>query len=92
MSGTPTVRGMHDPAVRVARLDRVGERHVARLSELVEELRAEQTDRAVPWFDPESGGAQARVLLLLEMPRPKVAPTPRGFRADLERVRLARQR
>ena len=59
------------------RRSRLDAPHLEPLNELVRAIR-EQRSEAVPWFDPESGGVNARVLLVLEAPGPKAAPSPRG--------------
>jgi uracil-DNA glycosylase len=45
------------------------------LERLVADLRAEQGGRDVPGFDPLDGGTEARLLLLLETPGPRIART-----------------
>lgn len=52
------------------RLSRIREPHVAPLNDLVEELSV-QRGISEPWFDPDGGGVNARILLLLESPGPK---------------------
>ena len=69
-------RRMRDEDVRHARTDRLGEAHVAPLTGLVEQIREERQGVSVPWFDPDSGGIAARILLLLEAPGPMAAPAP----------------
>lgn len=70
------------------RLRRLDEPHVEPLSDFVRGLRA-ATGRAVPWFDPLDGGAEARLLVLMEAPSRKGIengfvsvdnPTPTGRR------------
>ncbi len=58
-----------DPAAVRAREARLNEPHVADLTQLVERIRlARGGGNSVPWFDPESGGRHAEVLLLFEAP------------------------
>ncbi|QXC61730.1 hypothetical protein KSP35_02475 [Aquihabitans sp. G128] len=65
-------RGLKDPAVLRARLDRISEPHVAPLNEWVFLLRARLGgDAIVPWFDPADGGVDATILWLLGAPGPK---------------------
>ena len=52
-----------------SKLDRLEERHVAALNGLVRQLRTSGgSPRVVPWADPDSGGVDARVLVLFESP------------------------
>lgn len=71
-------RGMRDPAARAARAHRLEEPHIAPLTGLVREILAARPGAAVPWFDPESGGVAARILLLLEAPGGMAAEGPRS--------------
>jgi len=58
-----------DPAAVRAREARLHDPHVAELTQLVERIRASRGGgNSVPWFDPESGGRHAEVLLLFEAP------------------------
>lgn len=71
-------RTLGDPAVQLARLARLQEPHIAPLTAFVERLRRTSDPHApywAPYFDPESGGTRAQVLLLLESPGPKVSQT-----------------
>lgn len=83
-------------AGRASKLDRLEEPHVAALNALVRRLRtADHGSRVVPWVDPDSGGVQARVLVLFESPanltasanssafssEDNVNPTSRSFKA-----------
>ncbi|WP_411282589.1 uracil-DNA glycosylase [Lapillicoccus sp.] len=57
--------------VRISKLARLDQDHVAVLSELVRSWRqGPDGRRTVPWFDPDGGGVRARVLLLMEAPGP----------------------
>jgi uracil-DNA glycosylase len=60
----------------VRRQSLLGEDHVAPLVAYAAQL-AERTGRAVPAFDPLDGGVNARLLILLETPGPRVLGT--GF-------------
>lgn len=70
MDRTPTAPKLFaDPAAVRAREARLHEPHVAELTRLVERIRlARGEGNSVPWFDPESGGRHAEVLLLFEAP------------------------
>lgn len=58
-----------DPAAVRAREARLSEPHIAGLTALVERIRATRGGgNSVPWFDPDSGGVHAQVLLLFEAP------------------------
>ncbi|WP_116416876.1 uracil-DNA glycosylase [Subtercola boreus] len=64
---------MHAETTGVAgmpsKLARLEERHVAALNGLVRQLRTTGgSPRVVPWADPDSGGVDARVLVLFESP------------------------
>ena len=48
------------------------------LADFVASLRAARPDCAVPDFDPEDGGATARILFLLEKPGPRMAGAGSG--------------
>lgn len=69
-------RSLGQDSVREARLQRLHEARIDPLTRLIMHLRRERPDVSVPWFDPESGGADARVLLLLEAPGPMAALAP----------------
>jgi uracil-DNA glycosylase len=56
-----------DPALLAAKQARWFEPHVAPVNQLVAEIAA-TTGREVPYVDPDSGGVNTRVLLLLEAP------------------------
>lgn len=49
---------------------RVDADHVRPLNELVRAWRAREPQALVPWFDPDDGGVQASVLVLMESPGP----------------------
>lgn len=52
-----------------SKLDRLEEPHVAALNGLVRQLRTtSHVPRVVPWADHDSGGVNARVLVLFESP------------------------
>ena len=56
-----------DPAFLAAKQARLFEPHIAPVNQLVDEI-ATSTGREVPYVDPDSGGVNTRVLLLLEAP------------------------
>jgi uracil-DNA glycosylase len=56
-----------DPAFLAAKQARWFEPHIAPVNQLVSEI-ATTTGREVPYVDPDSGGVNTRVLLLLEAP------------------------
>ncbi|MDP9442279.1 MAG: uracil-DNA glycosylase [Actinomycetota bacterium] len=70
MHGSPSAPKLFaDPAAVRAREARLHEPHIAELTELVERIRmARGGDNSVPWFDPDSGGRNAEILLLFEAP------------------------
>ncbi len=78
MVGEPMLRTMSDEPVRAERGRHRLESHIAPLTALVERMRHETDHESIPWFDPKSGGIEARILLLLEAPGPKAAPAPSG--------------
>ncbi|MCO1594866.1 uracil-DNA glycosylase [Micromonospora sp. RHAY321] len=57
-----------NPDLVTAKLARLHEPHIAPITDLVEELRAERGDQSVPYVDPTLGGVHAQVLFLLETP------------------------
>lgn len=64
---------------------RVDEPHVRDLNRLARRLREAASDepRFVPWFDPDGGGGDARVLVLMESPGPRtVAAGDLGFSSE----------
>lgn len=62
---------LRDPAARDARRLQLTERHIAPLSEFVQQLRTKVPNGIIPEFDPWDGGTDAEVLYLLEAPGPK---------------------
>lgn len=68
-------RSLGDPAEVARRWTLLGEPRMAPLLDLVARLRAERGD--TPFPDPLDGGVEARFLLLLETPGPRIART--GF-------------
>ncbi len=83
-----------DPLVRLARLERLWEPHVAPLTALVDELRAASgRGEAVPYVDPADGGVRASRLFVLQSPNPRVLATgfvsrdnPTGTGANMRRL------
>lgn len=67
-----------NPNAVQAREARLHEPHIAELTQLVERIRlARGGGNSVPWFDPDSGGRGAEVLLLFEAPGARaVGPGP----------------
>lgn len=57
-----------NPVFLAVKLTRIDEPHVASLNEMVRRIRVKHV--GVPYFDPESGGVNARILFLLEAPGP----------------------
>jgi len=71
-------KSLANAAVREARLEALGQPHIAPLTAFVRELRARMgADYAIPYFDPEDGGIHADCLFLLEAPGPKAVQS--GF-------------
>jgi uracil-DNA glycosylase len=64
-----------DPACVRLRASRLDEPHVRPLTALVERMRRQARRPDVPWFDPDSAGVHASVLLLLEAPGRRAAGT-----------------
>lgn len=62
-------RRLAAPVFLAAKLAMVDEPHVAPLNALVRRIRLQHA--GVPFFDPEAGGVNARILFLLEAPGPK---------------------
>ncbi len=63
---------------RECRLKRLGDPHIAPLTEFVLSIRqAHRIRERIPYFDPCDGGAQAKALFLLESPGPKAVAS--GF-------------
>jgi uracil-DNA glycosylase len=76
MDGTHLkTRVLADPTCVRLRASRMDEPHVRPLTTLVERMRREAGRPDVPWFDPDSAGVHARVLLLLEAPGRRAAGT-----------------
>lgn len=70
-------KALADPVLLESRLALVhSEPRVADLNRWVSEVRAD-TGTPIPWFDPADGGAEARILLLLETPG-RMADAARG--------------
>lgn len=67
---------LRNPEERARRQTLLGEDHVAPLAAYAAQL-AERTGKAVPMVDPLDGGVNARLLILLETPGPRVLGT--GF-------------
>lgn len=64
-------KSLKNPKERAARLARVDNPHVRPLNQLVRRVRREAGQgSAVPFFDPDDGGIEARCLFLLEAPGP----------------------
>ncbi len=65
-------RAHADASVAAAKRARIDERHVRPLNDMVRDINQSHGDNnAAPWFDPDDGGVNARVLFLLECPGPK---------------------
>jgi len=65
-------KSLKNPKERAARLARVDNPHVRPLNQLVRRIRREAgLGSAVPFFDPDDGGIEARCLFLLEAPGPR---------------------
>ncbi|MEV1067056.1 uracil-DNA glycosylase [Streptomyces sp. NPDC050263] len=79
---TTAPRALRDPDALNARLGAVRtEPATLPLNEWVEKLRERLGDgEAVPWFDPASGGVEARSLFLLEAPGQKSMGAEAGLR------------
>jgi len=70
----PLCRQNKDATAVERRRSRLGEPHVKEINALVEELRRERDDDSIPYVDPDSGGVNARVLVLKQDPGPKSLP------------------
>lgn len=86
-----------DTGLRASKLDRVNGAHVGTLNDLVRSWRVQWPDRSIPWFDPDDGGIDAQVLILMEAPGPRNAPAgEHGFcsedNTDPTAAWLARER
>ncbi|MFJ8112503.1 uracil-DNA glycosylase [Streptomyces sp. NPDC096132] len=79
---TTTPRALRDPVTLSTRLEAVPtEPRTRPLNEWVEKLRERLGDgESVPWFDPASGGVEARSLFLLEAPGQKSVGEEAGLR------------
>lgn len=64
-------RSLKDTHELALRLERIDEPHVRALNDFVRDLRKERDERAVPWFDPDGAGVNARILFLAEAPGPQ---------------------
>jgi hypothetical protein len=62
----PKAHGFSD--VVESKRRRIHDRHVPPLNRLVDEINAGRDAHLAPWFDPDGGGINARVLFLLENP------------------------
>ena len=69
MADSARARALADDAVRADKLARIDDGPVAPLNALVRRWR--QTRPGIPWFDPDDGGVNARVLVLMESPSPR---------------------
>jgi len=63
-----------DPREVERKLALLEEPHIAPLTAFVIRLRDQLGEQTVPWFDPTEAGVEARILLLLQSPGPKVIP------------------
>lgn len=70
-------RSLRDPEARQARRALLGEPHMLPLTVYVDRLRAGSPDE-FPDFDPLDGGAEARMLFLLEKPGPMTSASRTG--------------
>ena len=61
-------KSLADPAAREVRRLQLRELHMQPLADFVRHLRIDHPNRSIPDFDPSDGGAQARLLYLLEAP------------------------
>ncbi len=99
MSGVRALReemagaGLADPLVRLARLERLREPHIAPLTAFVEELRAASGRADVPYIDPADGGVGAGRLFVLQSPTARAFGTgfvsrdnPTGTAANMRRL------
>ena len=64
-----TIRAHVDKQTVAAKLARLDEPHIAPLTALARRIQSQHA--GVPFFDPDNGGVDARVLVLLEAPGPK---------------------
>jgi len=61
-------KSLKDPSEIEARKQRLSQKHIKPLTDLVEEIKHEQPGKDVPWFDPLDGGIRAQCLFVLESP------------------------
>lgn len=66
-----TPKSLRDSAAIDALCLLLAARHIAPLSDFVQQLRAKVPGKTVPEFDPWDGGTNAEILYLLEAPGPK---------------------
>ncbi len=64
-----TIRAHADKQTVAAKLARIDEPHIVPLTALARRIQTQHA--GVPFFDPDNGGFDARVLVLLEAPGPK---------------------
>lgn len=65
-------RANRNPVVVADKVSRLREPHISALTTFVERLRSGRGGGdAIPWFDPDSAGTNARILVLLEAPGPR---------------------
>lgn len=63
-----------DAELLASKTDRVRAPHVSPLNDLVRAWRLQWPHRSMLWFDPDDGGIEARVLILMEAPGPRNIP------------------
>lgn len=71
-------RTLRDPAARERKRRLLGKPRVAPLTDFVRSLR-EEVPGHVPYFDPDDGGVEDRVLFLFEAPGPSTGNEGSGF-------------
>ena len=65
-------KSLGDPNERERRRTLLREKHIAPLTDFVDQIRKEQNKKdEVPYFDPLDGGINAQCLFVLEAPGPK---------------------
>lgn len=69
---------MADEAYRRSQEERLQEPHIAPFTALVDQLRAENPGKFIPYVAPASAGARSRVLALHVSPSPEVDPANGG--------------
>ena len=69
--------GLKEAEDRKTRLDLLTPPRLESLNDMLTEMRADDSRRKIPNFDPFDGGADAEVLFVLEVPGPKAVET--GF-------------